>query len=108
MGSIFVAAFLLASFLLFIFLVVVFKIIGKDAGILAGHPFVEDKGLIFGGRPKKNIVFRSVILFFASAVITGGGVFLGKGTQKVRTVANDVRDGTEVSGELINNNNYAA
>lgn len=97
MGSIFVAAFLLASFLLFIFIVVVFKLVGRDAGILAGHPFVEDKGLIFGGAPKKNLAFRSFIIFLICIVITGGGVFLGKGTEQIRRVAKDVRDGTEVS-----------
>ncbi len=96
-GSIFIAAFLLASYILFIIAVAVFKIcFGKRAGILAGYPFVEDKSTIFYKR-KKNSYFRGFILSLLIMVITGGFIFLIKGTQKVRRVASDVRDGTEVS-----------
>lgn len=96
MGTIFVAAFLLATFLVFVFFLLVFKIVGRDAGILGGFPFVEDKKLLFG-RPKKNLIFRCLMLLLTSIVVAGGGVFLGKGTQQVRRVASDVRDGTTVS-----------
>ena len=96
MGSIFIAAFLLTTYILFVFAVVVFKLcFGKKAGILAGHPFVEDKSIIFN-KPKKNSYFRSVLMLLIFGVITSGIVFLTKGTQQVRAVVSDVRDATEV------------
>ena len=101
MGSIFIAAFLFTSYLLFIMIVLTFKIcFGRKAGILAGHPFVEDKSLIFD-KPKKNAVFRTVVLILTCCVIVGGFIFLTKGTQQVRAVARDVRDGTEVRLKCI-------
>lgn len=96
MGSIFVAAFLLATYILFVLVVIFFKCFGRKAGILAGYPFLEDKTLIFD-KPRKNIFFRSFVLFLSLSVISGGFVFLTKGTQQVGVVANDVRDGARVS-----------
>ena len=97
MGSIFVAAFLLATFIIFVLAALTFKLIGPRAGIMAGHPFVENIKLIFRSRPRKHIIIRSVVLALTGVVVAGGGVFLGKGTQQVRRVADDVRDGTMVS-----------
>ncbi len=96
MGSIFIAAFMMASYLLFVFLVAILKVcFGKQAGILSGHPFVEDKSIVFD-KPPKNTYFRSFLLLLTAGVVTGGFIFLIKGTQKVKEVASDVRDGTKV------------
>jgi hypothetical protein len=97
MGSIFIAAFLLTTYIMFVFTVIMFKLcFGAKAGILAGHPFVEDKSIVFD-KPRKNSYFRTFIIVMCLVVVTGGLVFLTKGTQKVRAVADDVRDGTDVS-----------
>ena len=73
-----------------------FKIcFGKKAGILAGKPFVEDKSLVFD-KSKKNAYFRWFVLICTVGVIVFAFIFLVKGTQEVRAVAADVRDGTEV------------
>lgn len=101
MGSIFVAAFLLATFVIFVLVVLIFKMMGAKAGIMAGHPFLENVKLIFRSRPRKHIIIRAVVLFLTITVVAGGGVFLLKGTQQVRIVADDVRDGTTVSVDSV-------
>mmetsp|Transcript_30085 Transcript_30085/g.34977 ORF Transcript_30085/g.34977 Transcript_30085/m.34977 type:complete len:503 (+) Transcript_30085:54-1562(+) len=105
MGSIFIAAFLLVTYIIFINAVVILKCcFGPDAGILAGHPFLEDKSLKFD-KPKKNAYFRSFIIYMNFCIVVAGCIFLAKGTQQVSRVGDDVRSGAEglktVAGNVV-------
>ena len=73
-----------------------------DTRILAGLPFLEDEDLDDDSRTTKRgskfeIVLRGLVLLGTFVVIINGFIFLGKGTQNIRAVANDIREGTEVS-----------
>lgn len=91
-GTVFIAGFCLTAFTIWVLSLLILKCFGKRAGILAGHPFMEDRNIHFS-RSKKNTAFRMFLVFSCFTVSCSGVVFLIKGAHSVSDVFEDVRDG---------------
>ena len=99
LGTIFIAGFLLASYLVFILLIFLFKCCcrGNKSRVFAGLPFIDSMDDDAKGGPLALKIYRSILLFSTFVVVVSGFVFLIKGTQQFKSVADDIRDGTQVS-----------
>lgn len=91
----------MSTYVVFLLFVIIFKFCyGKKAGILAGHPFVFDKSII-STQPRKNIFFRTFILILTIGLIAAGGTFLMKGGDQLNVAVRDVRNGSDVSFNML-------
>lgn len=102
LGTIFIGGFLLASYFVFISLIFLFKCCcrGNKSRVFAGLPFIDSSPSVDDntrGGPLILKIYRSILLFATFVVVVSGFVFLVQGTQQFQSVADDIRDGTQVS-----------
>ncbi|GFH58897.1 hypothetical protein CTEN210_15373 [Chaetoceros tenuissimus] len=101
-GTFFVAACCLALFFFWLACLVVMKLIGKRAGIAAGHPFEEATH----GATCRQVMTRYLLLFSSLLMGMSGLIFVVKGTQSISNVFDDIFDGiyglSDIADSVVN------